>query len=606
MAKITFITLYDKYSPGLRIMSRYLKNSGHKCNTIFFKLAYSGEIDTPHTKPVSGEVFKNWQLKEYAKSSEPWSSVEVDVLLERLDTDAPDIIGISNRSPLDNQCIPLLNQIKRKFPDKLLIAGGWGPLLAPELYLQEVDFVVFGEGEEVILDIADTIDRGGMLDQIQNLIFMKNGAIVRNSVRKPVKNLDVYPLPDYDNRGNCLIDNNRLYETDPVNIFDPEVDTYPLLIGRGCVRGCSYCSEGQLKKLYLHYGRHHISPHRIRSVDHILDECKMAKSRGYKYISILESHLIGSRSFLLDFFQRYGKEIGLPFTAYLHPHQIVQFPEIVDAACKAGFKKGPIGVQHGSEQFCKEFFNRNIPNKLILQVAEMFCERKILTEYQLIAGIPFETENTLVESLNFVKQLPMQYGEIAVSRLKVFPQSPLEQLIQERKLKDTCDPNTWYLTALLYNFRTVYPDGLFDYILQLTTHFMKNRSESALELIPQYYYSLIQIFKRERATIFGPWPLMEKVYRAYLSELNGKPIAVWGSEEFFQRFKDLFEGTNIDAFIPETLERTEPALSILKGVQVRSPEYLKKRILPVFICSNNKEAINRQIRMRFPHITMVP
>ena len=35
MAKVTFITLYDQYSLGVRIMSSMLRNAGHECNIIY-------------------------------------------------------------------------------------------------------------------------------------------------------------------------------------------------------------------------------------------------------------------------------------------------------------------------------------------------------------------------------------------------------------------------------------------------------------------------------------------------------------------------------------------------------------------------------------------
>lgn len=514
MAKIIFITFYDQNSPGLRIMSQCLQDSGHNASIIYFKKAYSQIINDPHPNPVSGEVFRDFQLKEYARSDEPWTENEVTLLLSKLKEGDPDIIGISNRSPLDKHCLPVLAKIKNTFQGSLLVAGGWGPLLAPDLYLQYVDYVVFGEGEQPIVDISNAIDNNLPVTDVDNLIYMKNGLLHRNSVLKPVNNLDLFPLPDFDNPDNCLIDDNRIYNTDPANSFDPSTDTYSLLIGRGCIRSCSYCSQGQWKNLYLEHGGHHIKPHRIRSTEHILKECRRAKERGYKYISILESHLTGSKRFLLDFFNQYEKEIGLKFTAYLHPQQIVENPEIIEAACRAGFSKGPIGVQHGSESFCREYFHRKIPNHVINEISNMYRDCGVQIEYQFIAGIPFETEQTLIQSLNFVKQLEIRSNELMVSRLKVFPRSPLEALIQKRQLPSYCHPNTWYFTALLYTLRTMFDEHIFTDIFKMTIEYRAERQKTVTEMLPTYYNQLQNTLKQYETGTYSE--LLEPQFNRYL------------------------------------------------------------------------------------------
>ena len=71
---------------------------------------------------------------------------EEDLLLERLAAERPDIIAFGSRSIFNRACLPLLRRIKEAFPDKPLVAGGYGPTFDPEIYLEEADYVVFGEG----------------------------------------------------------------------------------------------------------------------------------------------------------------------------------------------------------------------------------------------------------------------------------------------------------------------------------------------------------------------------------------------------------------------------------------------------------------------------
>ena len=103
-----------------------------------------------------------------------------------------------------------------------------------------------------------------------------------------------------------------------------------MMIGRGCVGKCSYCSAGQWVKMYRDYGAVSVRPHRIRPIDHIIEELKLVKAKGFEYISFIESYLTGPKPFLMEFFKRYKKEIGLRFSAYLLYSQISENPDILD------------------------------------------------------------------------------------------------------------------------------------------------------------------------------------------------------------------------------------------------------------------------------------
>ena len=58
---------------------------------------------------------------------------------------------------IDEELCGLLQQIKKKCPNALCLAGGLGLMFSPETYLKVCDFVVRGEGEGVILDVADAV-----------------------------------------------------------------------------------------------------------------------------------------------------------------------------------------------------------------------------------------------------------------------------------------------------------------------------------------------------------------------------------------------------------------------------------------------------------------
>ena len=613
MTKIIFVTFYDQFSFGLRILSSLLRESGHEAKIIYFHLPYSGIIEVPNNNPISGEIFVNWQLKEYAKSNTPWTENEVEILIRHLKRESPDIIGISNRSPLDKPILPVLERIRKVFPDKLIIAGGYGPFLNPELYLQHVDFVVFGESEHIIVDIANKHKNINALKNIQNMIYLEGGELRYSEIIEPENNLDNFPIPGYDDNKNVFIDNDRLFNRDPVSVFDPTVDTYPLIVGRGCVRQCSYCSAGQWKKLYYNFGSINIKPQRVRSINHILKELKEAKSRGYKYISILESHLTGSSNFLIEFFKKYKQEIDLPFTAYLHPDQIVSNPQILCHAIEAGLKKCPIGIQHGSQKICEEYFHRHIDNRTILKFAQLLDDKGIKSEYQFIAGLPFETDKTLFESYEFVKKLPTKHSFLMISRLKCFPMSPLEKLLLERNISFKINIKEWYFTALLYLIRVIVGDDIFVELWQYSRKLIQGSNDISADK-EQFFIFFADLLFKNKKTLFEDKNLLVPLYRGYLTNIfnpkGGKNALCDQSvllviDKGYSDYIELFRGKSFDSLVFGGLQNsTAPLFSSLNISDINHLSIHNHSI--IFILSKNKKIIYKKIEPYLDNTTFIP
>lgn len=532
MASFAFITLYDHFSIGIRIMSSVLRNAGHQSSILYLKIPRGCLIDTPSPKQLGYEFMYDSDLYEVVDSKVPWSDTEEDLVIKWLDCIAPDVICLSTRSIFDEVSQPLLKRIKNHFKDKPLIAGGYGPTLAPEIYLDHADYVAFGEGEETILDIAVAIDSGQSLAPIPNLIFKQDQRLVRNPVRQPAENLDQYPFPDYDNPEICYINDNQLYEKDPAT----SANYYPVLMGRGCVGTCSYCSAGQWTQLYKD-NRQRVRSRRLRSIDHTIKELKMVKNLGAEKIMFVDSYLAGPKAYMLEFFNRYEQEIGLPFNAHPHEGQMVQSPEILDAACQAGLFRVVLGIQHGNETFRNTYLHRNVRNSTIIKAAKIYQERGLDIEYHIIAGTPFETPQTLLDSFDFVAGLPKRYGNLAVNRLRVFPNSPIERQISETKSNVDKGPINWYFTGALYYLRRIIDGDDFNEKFSPTIALLFQKESPTLhhQLISTFFSRLFKEFERTNSAgkpIASDWHLdgfvkyLLATFENY--QTNGKPEAAGG------------------------------------------------------------------------------
>jgi hypothetical protein len=264
----------------------------------------------------------------------------------------------------------------------------------------------------------------------------------------------------------------------------------------------------------------------------------------------------------------------------------------------------------------------------------MYRKKKLWTNYHLIAANPFDNEETLDESFKFVSKLPMEYGYISINRFITFPHSPLETLIKDNKPANF-DPKRWYFIALVYYLRTIVGDDCFDKIRH-TRLFMdhpdllneliialvpatKSRKEQGDYLIEEdlatrvkgdfnyvkecYHKLFIQKLKRDRITAFGSIDFLKEVYEAYLSELAGQSVLIWGTEGFYRELKDNFSEVTIEAFIDNDSSKQ---YKLIDEIPVNPPSYLRNCRHPVFICSSSKEEIFNQIRQDYAHIEVIP
>ncbi|MCK5116922.1 MAG: B12-binding domain-containing radical SAM protein [Candidatus Aegiribacteria sp.] len=116
-------------------------------------------------------------------------------------------------------------------PDAVFLAGGAYPSIFPEHTLNEipVDYVLVGEAEESILELADSLETGADTSSILNLVFRdRSGDVVANSRRPVPSNLDELSFPARDVVDYDAYLQNGMYE-------------FGVITSRGCPFNCLYC-----------------------------------------------------------------------------------------------------------------------------------------------------------------------------------------------------------------------------------------------------------------------------------------------------------------------------------------------------------------------------
>ena len=126
---------------------------------------------------------------------------------------------------------------------KIVLGGG---LISsePELMFETLkpDYVVVGEGEETIRELAATLEQSGAPSSVPGIGYcLADGRFITTPARKPITNIDALPWPDFDGfEFETYLDN--LKPTD--QYFYDHVDfprVYPIVTSRSCPFQCTFC-----------------------------------------------------------------------------------------------------------------------------------------------------------------------------------------------------------------------------------------------------------------------------------------------------------------------------------------------------------------------------
>jgi anaerobic magnesium-protoporphyrin IX monomethyl ester cyclase len=106
--------------------------------------------------------------------------------------------------PMIRETVQIARAIKKLYPNKPVILGGWHPSLLPDqtLAAEYVDIVVKGQGEDAMLEIIQRIEAGESMKGVEGVGYKENGRLVFNQPRalRPIRELPpkAYHLADFD------------------------------------------------------------------------------------------------------------------------------------------------------------------------------------------------------------------------------------------------------------------------------------------------------------------------------------------------------------------------------------------------------------------------
>jgi radical SAM superfamily enzyme YgiQ (UPF0313 family) len=227
-------------------------------------------------------------------------------------------------------------------------------------------------------------DDGSDLSGIRGLAWRKGKEIVVNFPRAFVKDLDDMPMP--------------MHSLLPLQEYRMPLIKGPftfIVTSRGCPAGCTYC----IKHVSYQYGL------RLRSPKLLMEEMWQLKELGINNIHMYADLFTVNRDQVMELCERMISEnINIKWTCNSRVDYVDE--EMLQMMGKAGNWLISWGIESGNEQILKHARKGAYPDK---------AERSLHWAHQagiknwgyFIIGLPGETEETIRETIDFAKRLPL-------------------------------------------------------------------------------------------------------------------------------------------------------------------------------------------------------
>ena len=311
---------------------------------------------------------------------------EVKQLITSFD---PKIVGITCGSATYARCIETAKAIKQVSPQCKIVVGGWHASYVPDSLLEnpEIDYVVMGEGERAVTELADCIVSGNepAAISIAGVACRRQGANIKNPP-KFIENMDEIPYPA-----------RHLLPLDQYDRSIEYLDVKPadvMSISRGCVFNCGFC---ETRKLWGNICRG-FSPQRV--IGEIQDLQSKYCTKGIYFIN--DNFTLRKKETLQLCDLMVKNKLDLEWVCDTRVDIVDQ--ELLAAMSRAGCKTIWFGVESGSQHILQRI-GRNTTLEQIETAFKLCRKNNIKTACSFMLGVPDETIKDMEASLKFAKKL---------------------------------------------------------------------------------------------------------------------------------------------------------------------------------------------------------
>ncbi|MBU7010550.1 MAG: radical SAM protein [Theionarchaea archaeon] len=345
-----------------------------------------------------------------------------------------DVVGISCTSTFESLAsVRVAGIVKKANPDiKVMLGGYQGAVIADELMKQSsaIDVIVLSDFEPIAEELMNAFKGRIPLRDVPNLVYRENGDIKRTNVQKIKVDLDQNPYYDFS----------------IVEQYLPNYIMYSIEASRGCPYHCSYCQERIFRSYHAVKGAE-------RAVDELIEAANVIASVNNMAFFYYSDPLWGlKRSWVREFCtvlierrdEIKAKHFGWFMCTRFGMLKDKEFELLKNAGCATiGY-----GIESLSPKMLKLMGRSENQKKYLQQVQETIgktLNHDIQLYISMILGMPGETPETLKETVEGLKKLPIDNELLHIFTFLAYPlpKTVLEEQLTDETLKKELGVHLW-------------------------------------------------------------------------------------------------------------------------------------------------------------------
>ena len=315
--------------------------------------------------------------------------LDLETILKDIEDFQPDVVGLSVFTIVWYDNAYLAAKIKERFPEVLLVMGGYHVNHSYEEVLQfeAVDYCLPLEGETSLAELIECLNAGDDPQKVKGLAWRENGNLVATEPRPPLHDIMTLPRFPYHK----LMDHRYVpwcFSHSPKDRFMATITS------RGCPNQCVFCDIGRTEgRRFRHF-----------TAQRVADEMEYLHTEfGVNQIEFLDALFTTNNKRVIELCGIL-KERGLELEwACASAIRFTDNQEMLDAMAETGCKKIFYGVESGNPAILKRV--KKLTTDQVRKVIGMTKKAGILSHAAYIFGLPGDTPDTMEDTLAFAKSL---------------------------------------------------------------------------------------------------------------------------------------------------------------------------------------------------------
>ncbi len=362
-----------------------------------------------------------YEAKYIETTIKKWDQKQFRAFLREDLSDIYSFYSVNLSQETDLQALKDIREIRGNIP---VIFFGPAPSDRPaEFVVDKNSYVVRGEPEYTMLELAKALDAKLNIKGIKSVSFRENEEIIHNANREPIEDIDVLPFP-----ARHLLEERDVY-------YNPKLGVRPftaVCTSRGCSYRCIYCVPSSLsfsRELeYKHYFNKK-PPVRKRSPENIIEEFKLLKSQGYKAVNVQDDQFVWGEERTIKICEGI-RDLGIVWGCSARSDHLTE--PIVKAMADAHCKFIDLGVESFNQEIL-DYVKKDIDVKKNEEAIALVRKYGINAKINIMFGAsPLETPETIKKNMEEVKRLKVD--QVMYNIANPFPGTDFYKIAKENKL----------------------------------------------------------------------------------------------------------------------------------------------------------------------------